>query len=178
MRIIRFCSSFNDRLSRNSLSEKVFNESKSYCEMHRIKVVTKLSWNVRNHQHRSIVTTKIKKKDHLVQSPLQFECFNKCSTFLKSAVVTFLKLAEKHFFHSHRMPKIFNHNKIKASCAYNIQQHIKNQNNYVQQKKKGNMQLSCNCRDILKCPLNGKCRTENTGFLRAGEVSANLGTNS
>ena len=23
------------------------------------------------------------------------------------------------------------------------------------------MQLSCSCRDKMKCPLNGKCRTEN-----------------
>ena len=28
-------------------------------------------------------------------------------------------------------------------------------------KKKGNIQLNCNCRNKWKCPLNDKCRTEN-----------------
>ena len=37
----------------------------------------------------------------------------------------------------------------------------KKHNNYAQQKKKGNIQPGCNCRDKFRCPLNGKYRTEN-----------------
>ena len=36
------------------------------------------------------------------------------------------------------------------------------------------MQLSCSCRDKMKCPLNGKCRTENIIYKCTSLPESNL----
>ena len=120
-------------------------------KMHWIKVAITLSWKIRYHQHRSIITTKIWLNPPYNQS---------VSTY---PARTLLKLIDRHFPRLSRFYKIFNRNIIKVSysCTDNIEQHVKKHNNYAQQKKKGNIQPGCNCRDKFGCPLNGKYRTEN-----------------
>ena len=74
----------------------------------------------------------------------------------------FLKFIDKHFPRTHRLHKIFNCNTIKVSysCMNNVQQLIKKNNNFIQNKK-NKTTLSYNCRDKNGCPLNVNCRTEN-----------------
>ena len=74
--IKQLVSTINDRLSTNSSSKKVFNESKSYYEDALDKSGCKTQ-NTRHHQHQSIVTAKIEK-----ERSSGSECFNKCSTNL------------------------------------------------------------------------------------------------
>ena len=71
----------------------------------------------------------------------------------------FLKFVDRHFPRTHRLHNIFNSNtmKVSYSCMSNVQQLIKKQNNFIQNKTT----LSCNCRDKNGCPLNGNCRTDN-----------------
>ena len=74
----------------------------------------------------------------------------------------FLKFVDRHFPRTHRLHNIFNSNtmKVSYSCMTNVQQLIKKQNNFIQNKK-NKTTLSCNCRDKNGCPLNGNCRTDN-----------------
>ena len=95
-------------------------------KMHWIKVAITLSWKIRYHQHRSIMTTKIWLNPPYNQS---------VSTY---PAQTLLKLIDRHFPRLSRFYKIFNRNTIKVSysCTDNIEQHVKKHNNYAQQKRK------------------------------------------
>ena len=78
----------------------------------------------------------------------------------------FLKLIDKHFKNS-KLNKIFNRNNVKVSysCMPNIKQIIKGHNKKLtcQTNQEQNTPAGCNCRG--QCPLNGQCLTPNIVYL-------------
>ena len=168
--IKQLVNTINGRLSANSSSEKVFNESKSYYEdaLNKSGYKTQLEYKA---PPTSIKRNSKNRKRKIVWFNPPYN-----QSVSTNVAQTFLKLVDKHFPRSNRLYKIFNRNTIKVSysCTDNIEQHVKKHNNYVQQKNKGNIQLSCNCRDKLKCPLNGKCRTENIVYKCTSLTESNL----
>ena len=80
--IKQLVNTINDRLSTNSSIEKVFNESKSYYEDALNEIGYKTQLEYKAHPTSINRNSKNRKKVRLVQSPLQSECFNKCSTNL------------------------------------------------------------------------------------------------
>ena len=98
------------------------------------------------------------KKNYLIQPPYN----QNVSTNITKI---FLKLFDKHFPCTHQLHKVFNRNttKVSYSCMSNLQQLVKKHNNFIQNNK-NKTTISCNCRDKIGCPLNGKCRTENVVY--------------
>ena len=152
-------TTISDRLSKNSSSELIFNESKHQYKdaLSKGGFKTELTYKDK--------TAPTNKK--MISGKGKFIWFNspynqKLSTNIAKV---FLKLVEKHFPCTHRLHKIFTDNTIKVSygCMSNVQQLIKKHNNFIQNKK-NKTTLSCNCRDKNGCPLNGNCRTENVIF--------------
>ena len=126
--IKQLVNTINDRLSRNSSSEKVFNEFKSYYEdaLNKNGYKTQLEYKIpstsinRNSKNR-------KRKIIWFNPPYN-------QSVSTNVAQTFLELIDKHFPRSNRLHKIFNCNTIKVSysCTDNIEQHVKKHNNYVQ----------------------------------------------
>ena len=79
--------------------------------------------------------------------------------------IRFLNLVEKHFPKEHKLHKSFNKNTLKVSCSYsqNMTQIINSHNRKVKQTRKEES-LPGNCRQMIDCPLDRKCRTMNTVY--------------
>ena len=145
-----------DRFSRNSSSEIIFNGSKRQYE---------------DALRKSAFESKVTYKDSTSPTSKRMICRKRkiiwfCPPYNQNVSTNiakiFLKLVEKHFPRTHRLPKIFNHNTIKVSysCVSNVKQLIKKHNNFIQNIK-SKTTLSCNSRDNNGCPLNGNCTREN-----------------
>ena len=76
----------------------------------------------------------------------------------------FLKLVDKHFPRHHRYRKLFNRTNVKCSysCMNNIGSIIRSHNAKILSTTKTptTPPRTCNCRQRLNCPLDGKCLTE------------------
>ena len=119
--IKQLVNTINDRLSTDSSSEKVFNESKNYYEDALNKSGYKTQWEYK------IPSTSINRNSKSRKRKIVW--FNPPYNQSVSTHVaqTFLKLIDKHFTRSNRLHKIFNRNTIKTSysCGNNIEQHVK-----------------------------------------------------
>ena len=149
-------TTISNRLLRYSSSELIFNESKHQYE----NALSKSGFKTElTYKDSTAPTTK-----KLISRKRKIIWFNPSYNQNVSINIAkiLVKLVGKHFPCTHRLHKIFNCNTIKVSysCMSNVQQSIKKHNNFIQNKK-NKTTLSCDCRDINGCPLNGNCRTEN-----------------
>ena len=149
-------TTISDRLSKNSSSELVFNESKHQHEDALRKSGFKSELNYKNSTSptdKNIISRK--RKSIWFNPPYNQIVSTNIAKF-------FLKLIDKHFPRTHQLHKIFNCNTIKVSysCMSNVQQLIKKHTDLIKNKK-NKTKLSCNCWDKNGCPLNGNCRREN-----------------
>ena len=142
----------SDRLSRNSSSELIFNESKHQYENASRKSGFKSKLTYRDS------TAPTNKK--MISRKRKFTWFNppynqNVSTNIAKIL---LKLVDKHFPRTHRLQEIFNRNTKEVSYSYmsDAQQLIKKHNNFIKNNK-NKTTLSCNCRDKNGCPLNRSC---------------------
>ena len=152
-------TTISDRLSRNSSSKLIFNESKHQYE----DALSKSGFKTELTYKDSIAPTTKK----VISRKRKIIWFNPPYNQNVSTNIAkiFLKLVDKHFPRTHQLHKIFNCNtiRVRCSCMSNVQQLIKKHNNFIQNKK-NKTTLSCNCRDKNGCPLNGNCRTENVVY--------------
>ena len=74
----------------------------------------------------------------------------------------FLNLINKHFPANHKLHKICNKFNIKLSygCMPNMMSIINNHNEKLLHPHTNDKDLSCNCKNLPDCPLNGKCRAK------------------
>ena len=118
-------------LSKNSSSELIFNESKYQYQdaLGKSGFKTELAY-----KDSTAPTTKT-----MISGKRKIIWFNPpCNQNVPTNIAKiFFKLVDKHFPRTHRLYKIFNRNTIKVSCSCmsNIQQSIKKQNNFIQNKK-------------------------------------------
>jgi hypothetical protein len=149
--------SINQRLSTNSSSEEMFNQTKHIFQDalktsgydHELKFTPDQPHNRSRTRKRNItwfnppyslnVTTSIAHK--------------------------FLTLIDKHFPKGHPLHQIFNRNTVKVSykTTANMKQIIAKQNKQIMEKEliKDTQDKTCNCRRPAECPLQGKCLLNN-----------------
>ena len=74
----------------------------------------------------------------------------------------FFKLLKRNFPSGSPSHKIFNKNcvKLSYSCMPNINGMINKSNIAKLSKEKNKGVAKCNCRDMVRCPLEGKCKQE------------------
>ena len=86
-----------------------------------------------------------------------------CNTVKTKIGKLFLNLIRKIFIKNHPLHKIFNNKTIKLSysCLPNIKNQINSINRKLLKEPQENKPSLCNCRDRVKCPLNGECLTKN-----------------
>ena len=74
----------------------------------------------------------------------------------------FFKLLKRNFPSGSPLHKIFNKNcvKLSYSCMPNINGIINRSNIAKLSKEKNKVIAKCNCRDKVRCPLEGKCKQE------------------
>ena len=74
----------------------------------------------------------------------------------------FFKLLKRSFPSGNPLHKIFNKNcvKLSFSCMPNINGIINKSNRAKLSKEKNKVIAKCNCRDKVRCPLEGKCKQE------------------
>ena len=124
-------TTINDRLSRNSSSELIFNESKHQYENASRKsgFESKLTY----------IDSTAPTNKKMISRKRKITWFNPLYNQNVSTNIAkiFLKLVDKHFPRTHRLHKIFNRNTIKVSysCMSNVQQLIQKLNNLIQNKK-------------------------------------------
>ena len=149
--------SVSKRLSTNSATEAIFNESapfyndalKSSGHTETIKFKTEVQSNGAKKRQR-------KRNIIWFNPPYSKNVKNQVGKY-------FLKLIEKHFGNKeHKLNKIFNKNTVKVSygCTENVERIIKSHNQRISTKPKSN-ETNCNCQRKPECPLNGKCLSEN-----------------
>ena len=145
----------NERLSRNSSNEEVFNSSKyQYEKALRDSGYTdfKLKFNKTSNNH-----TKRNRQRNIIWFNPRFS--RAVSTNVGKR---FLQLLRHHFPPSNKLHKIFNKNTVKVSycCTQNVASIIKSHNKKLINTSIKNT-LPCNCRKKHECPLDGKFRAEN-----------------
>ena len=123
-------TTFRDRLSRNSSSELIFNESKHQYE----DALRKSGFKSKLPYRDSTAPT----NKRMISRKRKIVWFNPLYNQNVSTNIAkiFLKLVDKLFPRTHRLHKIFNRNTIKVSysCMSNVQQLIKKHNNFIQKK--------------------------------------------
>ena len=144
----------SERLSRNSSSAEIFEQSKLDYEeaLKKCGYKAKLQYIQPNLQQNN---TRRRTRKIIWFNP-------SFSLNVKTNVAKmFLQLIDTHFPPANKLHKIFNRNIVKVSYSFtqNISQIIKGHNKKVTQIKR-NHQLECNCRIKTECPLNGDCRKE------------------
>ena len=145
----------NERLSRNSSNEEVFNSSKyQYEKALRDSGYTdfKLQFNKTSNNH-----TKRNRQRNIIWFDPPFS-----RAISTNVGKRFLQLLRHHFPPSNKLHKIFNKNTVKVSycCTQNVASIIKSHNKKLINTSIKNT-LPCNCRKKHECPLDGKCRAEN-----------------
>ena len=124
-------TTISDRLSRNSSSKLIFNESKHQYE----DALSKSGFKTEHTSKDSTAPTNRK----TISRQRKIIWFNPPynQNVSKNIAKIFLKLVDKHFPRSHRLHKTFNRNTIKGSysCMSNLQQLIKKNNNFIQNKQ-------------------------------------------
>ena len=123
-------TTFRDRLSRNSSSELIFNESKHQYE----DALRKSGFKSKLPYRDSAAPT----NKRMISRKRKIVWFNPLYNQNVSTNIAkiFLKLVDKLFPRTHRLHKIFNRNTIKVSysCVSNVQQLIKKHKNFIQNK--------------------------------------------
>ena len=148
--------SINDRLSKNSSSEEIFNSSKHEYEK-ALKDCGYSSAQLKYNSQNNKTPTRNRKRNILWFNPP----FSK--NVSTNVAKTFLNLLDRHFPTSNKLHKIFNRNTVKVSysCTENITKIIKSHNKNVTNNIV-KTPLPCNCRVKSDCPMDGKCRNENS----------------
>lgn len=152
--------SINNRLTKISSSEEIFNQTKTDYEQalmnsqlpHTLKYTTSPP-PVNSQQQSQARKKKSRKRNHIYYNPP----FNAAVTtkFGKE----FLRLVDKNFPKNHSLSKIFNRKTIKISfsCTKNIDSTITAHNKKIINPKPEPTSAKCNCRDKSTCPIPGKC---------------------
>ena len=153
-------SSIEERLSRNSSNQEIFNSVKDENEEALKTSGYKTKLEYKGNQNNTNANNK--KKRQRKRNIIWFNPpFNK--NVHTNVAKTFLKLLDKHFPRNNKLHKIFNRNTVKVSysCTENMEQIIKGHNKKVISPERTE-ELPCNCQG--ECPLNGKCRTKDVVY--------------
>ena len=145
-------SMINNRLSRLSCDEEVFNNAKDPYEaaLKDSGYSTSLKFE----------PTRGRKKRQRNRKVIWFN--PPYSSHVRTDIgKRFLRMIDKYFPRGHRYAKIFNRNTLKLSysCMPNMAAIIKSHNSSVQKPATANTEPGCNCTNKPNCPLNGACLT-------------------
>ena len=150
-------NSISQRISTNSSSENIFNNTAEYYN----QLLAKSGYTDKI----SFVNPTEKKKRNRKRNIIWFN--PPFSKNVKSKIgFEFLNLVDKHFGDKgNKLNKILNRNTIKVSysCMPNMSRIIKCHNAKLLNKNKHESQ-TCNCRRKEECPLNGNCMAENVVY--------------
>ena len=151
--IIKYLTqTIGERLSRNSSSAEIFEQSKPDYE----EALKKCGYKEKlKYMQPNLQQNKTRRRTWKI---IWFKPPSSLNIKTNVAKI-FLQLIDTHFPPANKLHKIFNRNIVKVSYSFtqNISQIIKGHNKKVTQIK-WNHQLECNCRIKTKCPLNGDCR--------------------
>lgn len=143
-----------DRLSKNSSNENLFNEiKKDYND------AIKLS----GYNYEIKFKSEYEKKKRSRKRKIIWFNPPYCKSVKTNIGKKFLQIVNKYFGDSSKFKKYLNKNNIKLSysCLPNIETIIKNHNKKLTNNNK-NEDETCNCRSKDKCPLKGgNCRAKN-----------------
>ena len=146
--------SINERLSKNSSNENVFNRAKPEYE----EALKNSGYENPN----LTFTKKAVTNQHSRKRKRNIIWFNPPYSKNVSTDVarSFLKLIKKHFTKNNNLQKYFNKNNVKVSysCTENVASIINAHNKKVLLKREVQAS-SCNCRNKTNCPLQGNCKT-------------------
>lgn len=148
--------SISQRLSKNSSSREIFEESMpKYVEALKksgYKQPT-LTFNKQNTNQRN-------RSRNIIWFNPPYN--NNVST---NIAASFLKLIDKHFPPTHKLHKLFNRNNVKVSysCTPNIGRIIKGHNKKLSSPPQ-KLTNDCNCRNKDNCPLQGNCRVKSVVY--------------
>ena len=153
--------SVSERLSSHSANENVFKESAPLFNrsLEKSGYTEKVTFNPETHQQiRNSQTRRNRQRKIIWYNPPY------SMNVVTNVGRTFLNLIKKHFPNGHRLHKIFNKNTLKVSysCMENMESIIKSHNSRIE---KGEQQpIPCNCQASRICPLDGKCRSQNSVY--------------
>ena len=156
-------TSINERLSKNSSNETVFNESKiEYIEALKRSGYKNPTLTYKNSQQSQ--PRRNRRRNIIWFNPP----FNK--NVSTNIAKIFLKLIDQHFSKDKTLHKLFNRNNVKVSysCTPNIGRIIKSHNKKLSTTKQE--QEPCNCRTKNECPLKGDCKK--TSVIYKCDISA------
>ena len=141
----------NDRLSKYSSNEEVFNESKGEYD----DALKQSAYNNISLKYQPLIASKIKRKRQ--RNIIWFNPLFSCNVSTNVAK-KFLQLLDKHFPPSNSLDRIFNRNTVEVSycCTQNLGNIIKSHNKKLISSN-NQIILPCNCRKKEECPLEGKC---------------------
>ena len=144
------------RLSNNSSNKEIFERSKQEYEEalkndgYRIKLEYRDREGSNTHKRRNRP-----RKILWFNPPYNMEVVNNLGK-------EFFKLLKRNFPSGNPVHKIFNKNCVKLSCSCmpNINGIINKSNIAKLSKEKNKVIAKCNCRDKVRCPLEGTCKQE------------------
>ena len=144
-----------ERLSKNSSNETIFNEAAPLYE----KAFSEAGYDVQLKYNPNKKTKQKNRKRNIIwlNPPYSKNVLTKVGHY-------FLKLLDKHFPRHHKLYKIFNRNRVKVSysCIKSIKSIINCHNKKVlHQNRPCPNERKCNCIRKEPCPLNGNCQAEN-----------------
>ena len=160
----------NERLSRNSFNEEVFNSSK-YQYVKALRDSGHTNFELKFNKTRNNHTKRNRQRDIIWFNP-PFS-----SAVSTNVEKSFLQLLRHHFPPSNKLHKIFNKTTVRLSycCIQNVASMIRS---WSINKKLINTSikntLPCNCRKKHECPLDGKCRAENIVYKYVAPVHGYL----
>ena len=158
--------SINERLSKNSSNETIFNISKIDYE----KALKESGYKPVDLKYAKITEKRYHNRNRKI---IWFNPpFNKdVST---SVAKKFLDLLDKHFPKSAKLHKIFNRNNVKVSysCTENMKSIINPHNKKVTTQNTV-ITPPCNCRSKEECPLEDHCKIENIIYKCVASTSVN-----
>lgn len=147
----------NKRLSNISSSKEIFDHSKTIYQeaLNKSDYIHQLTYSL-NHQNPR--PTRRTREITWYTPPFDLNVKTKIGS-------KFLKLVKSYFNKQHPLHKIFNTHtlKISYSCMPNIKKIIDKHNKGLiknAQKISSEALKKCNCRNAIKCPLDGQCLTE------------------
>ena len=152
--IKKLLKAINDRLCRNSSNAEIFYASKVEYET-ALKNSGYKNIDVKNTPENKNNNRRNKQRNIIWFNPR----FNQ--TVSTNVAKRFLDPLNKHFPPNNQFHKKFNRNNVKVSyfCAPNVRSIIKSHSKKLVNAE-NKQTKDCNCRKKEKCPLEGKCRSE------------------
>ena len=148
------------RLSNNSSNKEIFERSKQEYEETLKKILKNDGYRIKL-EYRDRERSNTQKRRNRPRKILWFSPPDNMEV-VNNLGKEFFKLLKRNFPSGNPLYKIFNKNcvKLSYSCMPNINGIINKSNIAKLSKEKNKVIAKCNCRDKVRCPLEGKCKQE------------------